>query len=132
MNGFIFIEIVLPTLVVDLVADGVSTEVALHGFIVVVDTMCCLEAHGFALEPAFQALVMHIFDRTWAVTDVEEGVGAWVTGIEADSARLLLDTDSTFGHTIEQEVRLLHAEHTAFFHVSFLVLPIKAAVLQNI
>ena len=134
----ILIKIVLAALVDDLVADGEAAEIALHGLIVVVDAVRSLEAHRFALEPAFEALIVYVLHRAGAVADVEEWVRAGVPRFEADSAGLLRQADSTLGHAVEHEVRLLHqvrllhAGHPTLLHVGVLVLSVKAAVLQHV
>ena len=57
---------------------------------------------------------------------------------EADSAGLLRQADSTLGHAVEHEVRLLHqirllhASHPTLLHAGVLVLSVKGAVLQYV
>ena len=89
VDVLILIQIVLAALVDNLVADGEAAEIALHGLIVVVDAVRCLKTNRFALEPAFEALVVHVLHRAGAVADVEKWVLAVMPRVKADSAGLL-------------------------------------------
>ena len=97
----VFIEIVLSSLVKDLVAYSIFTYLALKRLIAVIEAVRCLVAYRFASKPTSKALKVNEFDCASTQTDIEERVELSLMRIKTYSTTSFIlrkGADSTLSH----------------------------------
>lgn len=109
-------QLVPPSIVDDLIADGLFAELADQWLVVIIDAVGSFDLAHLVLYPALQTLEMNMLDASCTETHVEQGIRLGGGTIEAEPANdlttRLLREDTLLQKAIRREV----ADQVTFLH----------------